>query len=295
MITEISPDQFTEDVTESLRDVAEAADQADQVNTLNEQTCLSLKHHGLSGARLWLASDDAGTPVGLALLRGHDLDLVVRPDARNQGVGSGLMAQVAATGDRIEAWSHANHPAAAQLADRFSVPLERELIVMSRRTALPVPPVELPTDISIRTYHPGDEEELLRINAAAFKQHPEQGHMTLADFRDRTAEPWFDPNGLFLAIDSASDSILGFHWTKVHRDEKPPYGEIYVVAVDPHAAGRGLGKVLTAVGLQHLATTGVDDVILYVEGDNEPALAVYYGQGFARLRSEVQYQGTPRS
>ncbi|MGN6723652.1 MAG: mycothiol synthase [Marmoricola sp.] len=294
MITEITADQFDTQVADSLREVAEAADQSDQVNTLNEQTCLALKHHGLDGARLWLASDDAGNATGLALLRGHDLDLVVRPDARQQGIGTELMTNVASAGARIEAWSHANHPGAARLADRFSVPLERELVVMSRRTALEVPPVEIPAGISIRTYHPGDEEEILRINSAAFKQHPEQGHMTLDDFRARTAEPWFDPNGLFLAVED-SGRILGFHWTKVHRDENPVYGEVYVVAVDTHAVGRGLGKVLTSVGLQHLATTGVEDVILYVEGDNEPALAVYYGQGFARLRSEVQYQGTPKA
>ena len=294
MITEITADQFDTQVADSLRQVAEAADRVDQVNTLNEQTCLALKHHGLDGARLWLASDDAGSPIGLALLRGHDLDLVVQPDAREQGIGGALLTNVASTGTRIEAWSHANHPGAAHLADRFSVPLARELVVMSRRTALELPPVEIPEGISIRTYHPGDEDEILRINAAAFAQHPEQGHMTLADFRDRTAEPWFDPNGLFLAVDD-SDRILGFHWTKVHRDENPVYGEVYVVAVDTHAVGRGLGKILTSVGLQHLATTGVDEVILYVEGDNEPALAVYYGQGFARLRSEVQYQGIPQA
>ena len=94
--------------------------------------------------------------------------------------------------------------------------------------------------------------------------------------------------------DEAADPamrVLGFHWTKVHRDERPPYGEVYVVAANPKAAGRGLGTLLTNVGLRHLATQGVDEVILYVDGDNDPAIAVYEGQGFTTVRTEVQYRG----
>jgi mycothiol synthase len=122
--------------------------------------------------------------------------------------------------------------------------------------------------------------------------------MTMEDFRERTSESWFDPEGLFLAVpadhaDGADGTpLLGFHWTKEHRDEDPPYGEVYVVAVNPKAAGRGLGTVLTGVGLQHLKDRGLESVVLYVDGDNDPAIAVYTGQGFEVLRTEVQYRGT---
>jgi mycothiol synthase len=33
-------------------------------------------------------------------------------------------------------------------------------------------------------------------------------------------------------------------------------------------------------------------VLLYVDGDNDPAIAVYTGQGFHVDRTEVQYRGT---
>ena len=78
----------------------------------------------------------------------------------------------------------------------------------------------------------------------------------------------------------------------MHSDEDPPYGEVYVVAVNPKAAGRGLGTVLTVAGLQHLKDQGLESVLLYVDGDNDPAIAVYAGQGFDVERTEVQYRGT---
>jgi len=272
-----------------VRRIAEACDAADGVITLNEQACLQLKYRGLRDAALWLGDG------GFALLHGQILDLAVHPESRGNGVGT-LLAQAAlGATDRVEAWSHADHPAAAKIAARFGIPRERELRIMRRPTSLPVADVTVPPGVRIRTFLPEDEDALLAVNAAAFAHHPEQGHMTHEDFRERVAEAWFDPQGLFLAVPEDDDPdlpILGFHWTKVHRDEDPPYGEVYVVATNPKAAGRGLGTVLTNVGLRHLASQGVGEVILYVDGDNDPAIAVYERQGFTTVRTEVQYRGT---
>jgi mycothiol synthase len=55
----------------------------------------------------------------------------------------------------------------------------------------------------------------------------------------------------------------------------------------------GLGKLLTLTGLHHLRSLGLDEVILYVEADNAPAIAVYRRQGFDLVRTEVQYRGRP--
>jgi mycothiol synthase len=278
-----------------VRRIAEGCDAVDGVITLNEQACLQLKYRGLRDASLWLGDG------GFALLHGQILDLAVHPDSRGKGVGTALAEAALAATDKVEAWSHADHPAAARIAARFGIPKERELRIMSRPTSLPVPAATVPPGIRIRSFLPEDEQALLEVNAHAFAHHPEQGHMTHEDFQERISEPWFDPAGLFLAVpdedtdpELAADpdmQVLGFHWTKVHRDEDPPYGEVYVVATNPKAAGRGLGTLLTNVGLRHLATQGVDEVILYVDGDNDPAIAVYEGQGFTTVRTEVQYRG----
>ena len=104
-----------------------------------------------------------------------------------------------------------------------------------------LPATTVPAGIGVRTYRgPSDDAELLRVNNAAFSRHPEQGGWTPDDIAERRAEPWFDAGGLFLAFDESTGRLAGFHWTKVHLD-RPGFGEVYVLGVDPGEQGRGLG------------------------------------------------------
>ena len=239
---------------------------------------MALGHAGLDGARLWVDGGD-----GFAMLRGHGLDLAVRPDARGAGLGTALARAGLAEAPRdVTAWSHVDHPAARAIAEQVGLTATRELWVMEREAA----PMEVPTvdGVTIRGYRADDADEVLRVNATAFAHHPEQGSMDAANLAERMAEPWFDPAGLLVA--DAGDGLLGFHWTKQHSAE---LGEVYVVAVDPAAQGRGLGRALTAAGLAHLASLGVRRIILYVESDNAPAVATYSHLGFAHTQTHVQY------
>ena len=160
-----------------------------------------------------------------------------------------------------------------------------------RRSLRDVPELVVPDGVTIRTYRgASDDAELLRVNNAAFSWHPEQGGWTEADVAERRGEPWFDPQGLFLAFDSGNDpgALLGFHWTKVHG---PTLGEVYVVGVDPSAQGRGLGATLTLVGLHHLADRlgEAAEVTLYVEADNSAAVKTYERLDFAVFTADVAY------
>lgn len=272
-VVQVSPDHFRwgsptgpAAVVERVR--AASADE-DRHDPLDEASRLRLKHRNLAGSSLWLAGDS-----GFALLHGSDLDLAVAPSTRVCGFGRALLeAALAGTTGPVDAWSHGDHPGAAALAEQYGFRRARELLVLRRPTADPLP--ALTGAETVRGFRPGDEAELLRVNAAAFAHHPEQGRMSAEDLAERMSEPWFDPAGLLLAVEDGR--LLGFHWTKVHPSGD---GEVYVVGIDPAAQGRGLGRTLTLAGLHHLAGRGVPEVHLYVESDNAPALAVYTGLGF---------------
>ena len=307
---------------EAVRRIAADATRADRRSPLNEATLLSLRHHGLAGKSLWVARDDTGSVVGFALATGAqdprdpvEVNLVVAPAARRGGVGRALAEEVLETyaDDEVSAWSHGNHPAAARLAEGLGFERVRDLWVMRRPLSsdLPLPDVDsrqlAAGGIVVRPFRRGeDEDAFLAVNAEAFADHPEQGGMTRADLEERMAEPWFDPAGFFLAepadaprgeanVIVDSPSLLGFHWTKVHEDD-PSYGEVYVVGISPAAQGKGLGAALTLTGLHHLRDQGLGEVILYVEADNAPAVAVYSKLGFTHADedTDVMYRHAGR-
>ena len=71
-------------------------------------------------------------------------------------------------------------------------------------------------------------------------------------------------------------------------------GEVYVVGVSPSQQGRSLGRALTVAGLRYLRGRGLDQAMLYVEGDNEAARAVYRGLGFTWWDTDVMFlRATP--
>lgn len=220
-------------------------------------------------------------------------ELFVHPAHRRRGVGFALLTELlerAAPGDaaqeRLRIWSHTDHPGAAALARRCGLRKVRELLRMRLDFAGAGSLPGLPGGVRLRTFVPGkDEDAVIEVNRRAFSWHPEQGALTVPDLEQTERAEWFDPAGFFLATDE-QDRLLGFHWTKVHPDG---VGEVYVVGVDPDAQGGGLGKALTLAGLHYLHDRGVAQVILYVEADNAPAVAVYERLGFRRWDSGVQY------
>jgi mycothiol synthase len=157
------------------------------------------------------------------------------------------------------------------------------LLVLRLEMDAQLEPEQVPDGVTIRAFETDDVDAIVRVNGRAFASHPEQGAMDRADFERRTGSDWFDPAGLFVAV--REDDVVGFHWTKVEDD----VGEVYVVGVDPSEQGSGLGTALTARGLRHLHESGLRTVDLYVEGDNDPALAVYRRLGFTEHARDVLY------
>ena len=222
-------------------------------------------------------------------------ELVVHPRARRGGIGAAMArAALDKAAGRNQFWAHGTLPPAQATASALGLVAVRALVQM-RRSLRDVPEPRIPEGVRIRTYAgTGDDAELLRVNNAAFAYHPEQGGWSAAQLDERRSEPWFDPAGLFLAFDQ-QDRLLGFHWTKVHPDQAG-LGEVYVIGVDPSVQGRGLGQVLTAVGVASLAERLADaaepTVLLYVESDNVAAVRTYERLGFTTYSVDTAFAAT---
>jgi len=292
-----------------VRALAEAATGVDGREPLSEQFLINLNGRARPRVRHLLAEAD-GAVVGYAQRHDTSAELVVAPEHRGHGIGTELLDALLEQAPEIAVWAHGDLPAAAGLAAKRGLARVRTLWQM-RRTAEAgdLPALTVPDGVTIRPFVVGqDEDEFLRVNNAAFAWHPEQGGWSLDEVTAREGEDWFDPAGFLLAVD-AEGTLLGYHWTKVHPATtapttaptvgsagssagEPSMGEVYVLGVDPAAHGKGLGKVLTLAGLHHLADRGLDTVLLYVESDNAPAVAVYEKLGFVVHTADVMYRRT---
>ncbi|WP_089157482.1 mycothiol synthase [Micromonospora sp. NBS 11-29] len=279
--------------------LARAAGDTDGADPLDEHVLLRLRDPGAPAVHLTARAAD-GTLTGYAHLdttapaEGVGVELVVHPAHRRRGTGRALARGVlAATSAPLRAWAHGDHPSAAALAVDLGFTRARVLWQLRRPLTAELPEPRLPAGVELRAFRPGEDDEAwLAVNNAAFAQHPEQGRWTRDDLGVRLAEPWFDPAGFLLAVDSASGRLLGFHWTKVHeRPGSARIGEVYVLGVDPSVHRGGLGRALTAAGLVHLRDQrGLDRVMLYVDESNTGAVALYERLGFARWSAHVNYQ-----
>ena len=205
-------------------------------------------------------------------------DLPAHPD-RAVEAGRQLLEAAAATvartgGGLLHHWAPGQDELLTAVSAAAGLRPTRDLWQMRRPL-----PVEASWSIEVRPFVVGqDEVTWLEVNNRAFAWHPEQGHRTLEELRHLEAEPWFDPAGFLLHEDEGR--LVGFCWTKSHPEESPPLGEIYVIAVDPSAHQRGLGRQLVVAGLDHLHRVGHRWGMLYVEATNEPAIKLYRDLGF---------------
>ncbi|KLO46282.1 mycothiol synthase [Mycobacterium nebraskense] len=293
---------LTADEQRQVRELVTAATEFDGVAPVGEQVLRELAHDR-TGHLVIIETD---VIVGyLNLSRDADAgmaELVVHPRVRRHGFGTALArAALAETAGRNRFWAHGTLEPARAAASALGLIPVRELLQM-RRTLRDIRDLVRPVPgVRIRTYAgTADDAELLRVNNAAFADHPEQGGWTELQLAERRNEPWFDPAGLFLAFDESetdqTGKLLGFHWTKVHPDQ-PGLGEVYVVGVDPSAQGRGIGQMVTAIGIEslahRLAGSAEPTVLLYVESDNVAAVRTYQRLGFSTYSVDTAYAVAP--
>lgn len=290
----LATDQLTSARREAVLDLLEAVRRYDGVAAVDEAGRLAL---ATSAAQNYLILEpDAESPdadsaavIGYAgLLADGTAQGAVHPDHRGHGHGRALLRAVLDERPDAGVWAHGALPSSLVfLADAGLEPV-RTLLVLERgfgvAALLPERRPSRGPQPQIGAFDPDqDLEQLVEVNAAAFANHPEQGSMTRADVEQRMREPWFDRNDLLVA--HLDGRLAAFLWLKREAGAVP---EVYVLATAPWAQGRGLGGRLMACALERLEAAGATRVKLYVEGDNEPALALYRRWGFAEEERHVQ-------
>jgi len=264
----------------AVRDLVATAPDAADNPPISEQGMLRLAEPG----RHLIAERD-GRLAGYAQLD-EGPEPAAELVATDAEVAGALLAELPA-GFRL--WAHGEHSVAAEAARQAGLSPSRTLLQL-RTPLAELPPAELPAGVTISAFRPGvDDQAWLAVNARAFASHPEQGSWTEHELAQRLAAGWFDPAGFLLAW--RDGTLLGYHWTKVHADLRPPLGEVYVLGVDPAAQGMRLGGALLTAGLRHLHSLGLTGVLLYVEQDNAPAVRLYQKAGFSTFATDLQYRG----
>ncbi|TSA55155.1 MAG: mycothiol synthase [Actinobacteria bacterium] len=290
-------DDFSE-VDELLR----AAERADGVRPLSDHLWIDLRQGGrpgFAGLLAWAPGHDHLVAY-CQVSRGDDswsLDLVVHPHHRYDmaSIGPELLAAAVEMisqegGGHVHWWVYEPTQLHHQLASSIDFTLGRTNAQM--RVALPLTQDVLASTTPIETcaFRVGtDEDAWLDVNNRAFSDHPEQGSWTRQTLESRQHEPWFSPNGFLLH--HINSKLAGFCWTKLHLDTQPVLGEIYVVAVDPDFAGKGLGRSLTVAGLQHLSRLKTTVGMLHVDAQNTRALGMYNSLGFTAHHQQCAFVG----
>jgi mycothiol synthase len=212
---------------------------------------------------------------------GAVIETAIHPDCRPLLAHELLRAAVSGREESgVSLWASEPETVAAARAMGFEE--TRRLLQLVR----PLPPEaepDVPGGIELTRFRPdADVDAFLAVNDVAFVGHPDNEGWTAETVAGRMTRAWFDPAGFFLAWEQAQP--VGVCWTKVHPAAT---GEIYVIAVDPTAQRRGLGRALALVGMWDLhERRECERVTLYVEADNLAALGLYRRLGFEPLRTK---------
>ena len=152
----------------------------------------------------------------------------------------------------------------------------------------------VPDGMRLRPFDPGapDDADAVAVVRLLMRAHASSSRAPSGGFDERfpalRAADWFRAEDLLLLEDAGTGELCALHWMK-RRGEG--IGEVYNLAVDPSAQGRGFGALLLDAGLRHLVDTGSREVMLWVDAANAPAIALYRSRGFTERWDDVSLVG----
>lgn len=131
------------------------------------------------------------------------------------------------------------------------------------------------------------KQQWVDINNAIFAAHPEQGHFTVADLEARMQLAWFKPEHLvFMYIE---EKLIGYVWNKIEqKSQNIITGEVYAIGVSTAYQGKGYGNLLFQWALEAIGKANCQQIFIYVEADNLPAIRLYEKYGIRIISTDVQ-------
>lgn len=287
----------------SLADLEEFWDSPRSVP--DEDTLVGRDSGGHVVATAW-----AGCNRSITVRRGVRFAGAVRPDRRGEGIGRAILQWELAHG---LAWDTATRRAGygplvmrlfvpteqadvRDLATRHDMPTERYFFEMSRRLEdrVEVPSVD---GIRLAAWDVARSAEVHRVMDEAFREH--WGHV------DTTDEMWqegidshgFRPAWTVLAIDAASDRVIGaamnFAWEQDWAPQGYTEGYTDQLGVLSSHRGRGIAAALLAESMRRFHESGMQAAGLGVDAANASgALRLYEKVGYRRVASTCAHQFT---
>ena len=138
----------------------------------------------------------------------------------------------------------------------------------------------------IRRARPAELEEVGRTTVAAYAAYLEGSsksdyvtHLRDAERRDREAELWVAVADDGTLLGSVTSCPEGSPWRELSQ---PGEGEVRMLAVDPVAQGRGVGRALVTHVVDGFRAQGARAVVICSMTTMEAAHRVYLRLGFVR-------------
>ena len=156
-----------------------------------------------------------------------------------------------------------------------------------RRDATDIIDAPLPTGAAIRPAERVDAAALTDLQNAAFAGSWGYAPNTTDEIAYRVFELPDDPPDRVLLLEEGG-RLLAYCWT--HREHAGAPGMIDMVGTAPAEQSRGLGRAVTAAGLDHLVGVGATPIDITVDSENPPALRLYERLGFTVRWRSVWYE-----
>jgi len=134
------------------------------------------------------------------------------------------------------------------------------------------------TDAVVRSGAAADVDAVIALEAACFPRDPWSAALLTSDLEGGSS--FTD----YLVVEDAN-GIHGHAVISVAGDD----AELQRIAVAPDVRRRGTGRVLLAAARANAAGRGATRMLLEVREDNEPALALYRGDGFVEMARRRRY------